>query len=158
MNIFYLDESPFRAARYHCDKHVLKMIIEYAQLMSTAHRILDPDLNHDDKYKATHINHPCAKWVRDNTANYSYVNALWLTLGEEYTWRYGKRHKTLVGKETQLSVFPTNLCRSSSITPLPQCMPEQYKQDDPVQAYRAYYRGEKSKFATWKNREAPKWF
>ena len=114
MNIFYLNEKADIAAKQHVDKHVVKMIIEYAQLMSTAHRMLDgkqwydktangrriarwehPEREKDAVlYKASHINHPSAIWARDSCANYEWLYSLWMNLCEEYTHRYGKVHLT----------------------------------------------------------------
>ena len=111
MNIFYLDPDPRTCAEMHCDKHCVKMIIEYAQLMSTAHRVIDgteyTDLTangrrikrwrlDDDResilYKASHINHPSAIWCRANYDNYVWLYRMWFYLCKEYTYRYGKVH------------------------------------------------------------------
>ena len=75
MNIFYLDEDPVLAAQMHCDKHVVKMILESAQLLSTAHLLIDGDELADERglYKATHKNHPSSKWVRDSSENYEWL-------------------------------------------------------------------------------------
>jgi len=92
MNIFFLDTDPKTAAQQHCDKHVVKMIIEYAQLLSTAHRILDGNLYLDKTangrnikrwrlddyresilYKASHINHPSAIWAREDLSHYQWL-------------------------------------------------------------------------------------
>jgi len=85
MNIFYLDKDPRICAENHCDKHCVKMILEYAQLLSTAHRVLDgdpnqelPDGRQDVLYKATHVNHPSAVWVRQNEANYKWLYKMWI--------------------------------------------------------------------------------
>lgn len=124
MNIFWLDNDPATNARYHCDKHIVKMIVEYAQLLSTAHRVLDGTalgLEHPytertvkvhllpeelvvwdeigwqytgPLYKATHINHPCAIWSRANRANYTTLVGLLDALCREYAHRYNKVHMT----------------------------------------------------------------
>ena len=72
MNIFYLDSDPYVAAKMHCDKHVVKMILESAQMLSTAHRVLDGDEYADERglYKMAHKNHPSTIWVRTSTDNY----------------------------------------------------------------------------------------
>ena len=114
MNIFYLHKDPDICATYHCDKHVLKMIIEYAQLLSTAHRLLDGvesrgssksgktqvrvwtlDYKRDTLiYKASHVNHPSNIWVRSSSEHYMWLWKLWHYLCVEYTNRYGKVHLT----------------------------------------------------------------
>jgi hypothetical protein len=175
MNIFYLDENPSIAAEYACDKHVVKMIVETAQLLSTAHRILDGEeyidassgrkikrwkmLNNfyeKELYKATHINHPCAVWVRDNQSTYDWTIAYFIALLDEYRIRYNKVHKT--SKIFDLvNYYPRNLQQGSFIAP-PQTMPDKYKSTDTVEAYRNFYIHEKSKFATWRHRTIPDWF
>ena len=94
MNIFYLDKDPVIAAQMHCDKHVVKMILESAQLMSTAHRFLDGDRYADKNglYKLTHKNHPTAIWVRKSKENYMWTWNLLDALLQEYTKRYNKHH------------------------------------------------------------------
>ena len=95
MNIFFLDEDSKMCAQAHCDKHVVKMILEYAQMMSTAHRVLDPPSELiEPMYKPTHKNHPAAVWVRESDANYKWLYDLWFWLAKEYWWRYDKMHKT----------------------------------------------------------------
>lgn len=156
MNIFYLDNNPEICAEYHCDKHVVKMILECAQLLSTAHRVLD---NSEDErlYKATHVNHPCSIWVRECDANYFWTYILLTYLCDEYTLRYNKIHKC----ETILEILeniPKNIPKGK-ITKRPICMPDEYKVDeDPIICYRAYYNGDKAKFAKWKLGNIPEWF
>jgi len=158
MNIFVLDKDPRKAARSHCDKHVVKMILETAQLLSGAHHVLDPEGDHSDLYKKTHINHPSAKWVRENSANYDWTYQLFLELLIEYTYRYGKIHKTsrLVNG---LYKSPPLISKTHTMTEFPQAMPDQYKvPGDAVQAYKNYYKGDKAKFAKWTKRKVPEWF
>ncbi len=151
MNIFVLDRNPKIAARYHCDKHVVKMILESTQLLSTAHHVLGDG----GPYRKTHTNHPCAVWVRNNWHHYIWVRDLLVSLLAEYTDRYGKRHKC---EDVLFQVFfpPTGMSASDPVDP-PQCMPDEYKGDDVVDAYRSYYIGDKSRFATWKT-SAPYWY
>ena len=74
MNIFYLDKNPKLAAKYHCDKHIVKMIIEYAQILSTVHHLYNsPNEILNKIYKKTHINHPCVKWAASNLENYNFL-------------------------------------------------------------------------------------
>ena len=128
MNIFYLHEDPVRSAQLHCDKHVVKMIIEYAQMLSTAHRMLDGTQYIDQSsgrrikrwrlanpymesflYKASHINHPSAVWVRENAIQYQYMYDMFVALCDEYTYRYGKVHMTDDKLREMLNVLPQNI-------------------------------------------------
>lgn len=156
MNIFYLHENPVTAARYHCDKHVVKMILEYAQLLSTAHHVLDGDDAPEGIYKCTHKNHPSAVWVRQSKENYMWLVDLFLNCIREYNDRYGKWHKTESIKQV-LSIPPANI-PDAEFTQPPQCMPDEYKCDDPVTAYRNYYIGDKASFAVWKYSAPPMWY
>ena len=161
MNIFYLHENPQICAQYHVDKHCVKMILETAQLLSTAHRELDGDANADalGMYKSTHKNHPSAVWVRSSHKHYQWAYELFASLCKEYTHRYGKVHKTEQKLLQALKDLPKNIPEVAWTQP-PQCMPDQYKQhpNRTVQAYRDYIVGEKSSFATkYTNREVPSW-
>lgn len=156
MNIFILDNNPMIAAQYHCNKHVLKMIVESAQLLSTAHHIHSLNPN-PQLYKQTHTNHPCAKWVRENNQNYQWTFQLFVELLKEYTFRYGKVHAC----SKLLSILdktPDNIQYSDSISAFVQCMPDEYKHIDPVKGYRNYYRNDKVRFAKWTKRNIPDWF
>lgn len=157
MNIFYLSRFPKEAAQMHVDKHVIKMILESAQLLSTAHRIVDGDTENSVLYRSTHKNHPCSKWCRESLANYYWLYELFCHLCDEYTYRYGKIHLTDSKLRNVLMTPPKNITRIG-LTPIVQAMPEQYKNADPVVAYRNYYIAEKNKFAVWTNREKPSWF
>lgn len=151
MNIFYLDSDIQKCAQAHCDKHVVKMILEYAQLLFTTAR----NGGIDKGYKITHINHPCAKWVRDSEHNFLYLVDLQSRLNDEYKLRYsGKDHKSylLVSNELEMPVLP----RKPFYEP-PKCVPDDLKHLDTISAYRAYYRGEKAYFCTWKANK-PEWF
>lgn len=157
MNIFYLDEDPQICAQAHCDKHVVKMVLEYAQLLSTCHRVMNPENAHVDLYKATHVNHPCNKWLRESALHYNWLKMMWRYLTVEYNLRYKKTHKSSwLG--VHLALPPESLVCGDWDDP-PQCMPDKYKQqDDVVKAYRDYYIGEKAYFAKWKNGNVPEWF
>lgn len=153
MNIFYLNTNVNRCAKAHCDKHVVKMILEYAQLLSTAHVELD---GVQVAYKATHKNHPCAVWVRQSSGNYTYLYHLFFALCEEYTYRYGRIHTTWTKHARALMQLPNHIPTGKFNTP-PQCMPEEYYHSDTVQAYRNYYRLGKTSILSYKRREEPKW-
>ena len=176
MNIFYLHEDPVQNAKWHIDKHIVKMPIEYAQLMSTAHRLLDGEMYlgktaigrnikrwrlHDERedilYKASHINHPSAIWVRESIENYFQMYKLYMAVLAEFTNRYGKIHGS--SKPSIALIRPPSNIPMVKGTQLPQCMPEICKvKNNPILAYRNYYIVEKNSFASWKNREIPEWF
>ena len=158
MNIFYLHPSPYTSARMQCDKHVVKMILETAQLLSTAHREIDGDDYADSNglYKRTHKNHPSAVWVRQSHYHYLWTFEHFRGLLDEYTKRYGKTHAS-----ARLLVALSRQPRNISVTPFvapPQCMPDAYKQSDTVRAYRAYYLADKAYMAKWAYSTTPAWF
>lgn len=159
MNLFILDRDPELAAQFHCNRHVVKMILETAQLLSTAHHVLDGDQAEKIGriYKKTHENHPCAVWVRESPDNYSWAHMLGMSLCAEYTHRYGKVHKTQ-DVLWNLAAIPHNI-PDVLFTEFPQCMPEEYKNQDTVAAYRNYYIGEKMPLLVdgYKNRDVPIW-
>ena len=158
MNIFYLDRDPVIAAQMSCDKHVVKMILESAQMLSTAHRVLDGDeyANETGMYKMSHKNHPSTIWVRSSFDNYVWLWEHMTALMREYTHRYGKHHAT-ERLLTPLSEYPQAIPVGDFTNP-PQCMPEVCKGEDTVLAYQNYYIIEKSGFARWTKREIPTWF
>lgn len=135
MNVFFLDRDPKPAAEAHCDKHCSKMIVEYAQLLSTAHVELDGE---QVAYKRTHTNHPSAVWVRQSSQHYAWVYKLMCELGKVYTARYGRTHKTIAEHTDTLAAFPENLPNNGWQDP-PQCMPDECKRDDAVLGYLTYY-------------------
>ena len=221
MNIFFLHQNPFVSAQYHCDKHVIKMITETAQMLSTAHRILDgkmileekfyvrkpktdksgniiikfqkrkikrwvlTDRREDILHLATHINHPCNKWVRGSYSNYEWTRLLLGGLLAEYDLRYSdpgdketiKSNFKKFSKARQIyrlnipanipDIFLENSMtidgRNDATIP-PLAMPDIYKEkeikhiDSIIRSYRRYYLFEKLKFATWRSpRKIPEW-
>jgi hypothetical protein len=175
VNIFYLDEDPRQCAEWMVDKHVVKMILETAQLLSTAHRILDGvesidtsgprkkkvyTLNDDRNtilYSATHINHPSAVWARSSVENYNWLVDHLFALDAEYTFRYDKQHATITKMGVEIASPPLNL-KEWDWTPMPSCMDPQYIiGEDPIANYRNYYKYGKASMHSWKKREAPEW-
>ncbi len=178
MNIFYLHDDPKTCAEMHCDRHVVKMIIEYAQLMSTAHRVLDGEEYIDTTsngrkikrwrmkdqewetglMKASHINHPSNIWTRSNNNNYIWLYYMWRALCLEYTHRYGKHHacEKYAGL---IQNIPKNIPLEYNKTEPPPAMPDYCKvPGNSIASYHKYYINEKVSFAKWKNREVPLWF
>ena len=176
MNIFYLDPDVTKCAEMHNDKHCVKMILEYAQLLSTTHRILDGVLsvgvslsgrkktsyviadNRDSVlYSATHVNHPSCVWVRQSDKNYDWLFALFQALMTEYTYRYGKVH-ACSKLEMYLARIPNNIPWSPFTEPTP-AMPDICKvKNDSISSYRNYYIMNKTHLANWKKRPIPEWY
>ena len=184
MNIFYLDREPKTCAEMHCDKHVVKMIIEYAQLLSTAHRLLDGTQDIEKRYvlgslparwrhikvwkhpseymdkglmRDSHVNHPSNIWVRESKENYMWLCQMWLWLMKEYTHRYGKHH-ACENRVEYLMNAPKNIPSKAFTDPTP-AMPEYCKvKNDSLSSYHKYYIQEKVRFAKWTAREMPTWY
>lgn len=152
MNIFFLDRHPSLCAEYHYDKHVVKMILESAQLLSTAHHLSDSV----GPYKVTHANHPSAIWARSSVNHYSWLYCLMLSLGREYQHRYGKVHKTIRDHGDTLWETPRAIKAQGWQDP-PQAMPEHCQNPDAVTAYRNYYATEKINLLSYTKRETPLW-
>ena len=155
MNIFVLDNDTKKCAVYHNDKHVVKMILEYAQLLCGAHHMTES--KYEIPYKLSHKNHPSAIWTRECIENYIWLCDLGLDLCEEYTYRYGKRHKSQDIIEWAL-IHKPSIKTNNDITPFALAMPDECKVGDAVESYRTYYMTEKRKIANWKNRETPEWY
>ena len=179
MNIFYLNHDVYKCAEMHNNKHTVKMILEYSQLLSTAHRFLDgtlvignsetgrkqkryvlSDSRESILYSATHINHPSAIWVRQSPENYIWLSNMLIALCEEYTHRYGKTHKVeRVGLcFVLLKNVPVNIGNKGWSEPTP-AMPDEVKiPGNSIASYQNYYINNKSHLANWKNREIPVWY
>lgn len=137
MNIFYLSRDPAEAARLQCDRHVVKMILETGQLLSTAHVELD---GVQVAYKGAFKNHPSAIWVRSSANAYIWTWHHLKALGREYERRYQKVHRTIGEHLEALCGLPRAL--ENDVTPFvdpPQCMPDECKRDDAVLGYQVYY-------------------
>lgn len=149
MNIFVVDRDPVQAAKDLCDKHVVKMILETAQMLCTTHKGGAP-------YKPSHMKHPCTIWASVSMDNYEWLLSHGFALCEEYARRYGKRHKT----QDVLEWLDANRPQIPRIglTPFAQAMPDEFKHHDAVEAYRNYYIGAKSKIAVWNHSTKPSWW
>ena len=159
MNIFYFYDCPVLSAQAQPDKMLVKMPLETAQMLCTAHRELDGDKYADEVglYKRAYWNHPCTVWARESSANYFWLYKHFLALGKEYTFRYGKTHNSVDKLARALFKQPDNIKRIG-MTPLAQAMPDKYKNDDPIKAYRDYCINEKH-YAKWeKGRAIPNWW
>ena len=157
MNIFYLSENPRICALYHCDKHVVKMILESAQMLCTARH----EAGLWAPYKSSFKNHPCTLWVRESLANYYWLCKLAFALVEEHQFRFNpkKPHKSLeVLTYCYEEPFYSHVFPSSGLTEPAQAMPGEYRDPNPIKAYRAYYMGPKRDIAKWRKRPVPNWF
>lgn len=145
MNIFYLDRDPYKAASHFYDKHKVKMILESAQMLCTAHHVYgNPD---DVPYRQAHLNHPSTIWARQSRPNYYWLYEHMIALGQEYTKRYGKIHMTIDKCRFALSFCPDGIT-SEQFTEPPQCMPGEYKVPGcSITAYWNYYEQDKYKVA-----------
>lgn len=173
MNIFVVDRDPIESARSLLDKHVVKMPLESAQMLSTNQRVLDgriitteknrkkhvfDDFREDLLYKATMINHPCTVWSRQTLGNHKWLCIHGIELCIEYTRRYGRTHACQKLIQWCYDNPPRNINQSDKVTPFAQAMPEKYRDSDAVIAYRNYYIHEKFRIATWKSSKIPSWF
>lgn len=155
MNIFVLDKDPVIAAQMQCDKHVVKMILETAQLLCSVFP------NGEAPYKRTHYNHPCAVWARESWANYYWLYKHGIALCNEYTYRYNKLHKStdiIIWCWENIKFEYFNRVDEHDPVSFIKCMPDEYKVDDIVQSYRNYYKGAKKDIAKWTKRDIPEWF
>ena len=152
MNIFAVDKDPKISAQQLCDKHVVKMILESAQMLCSAYP------NGDAPYKRAFYNHPCTIWARESQENYEWLLTHAYAMCQEYTRRYGKVHKSIDAIEWCGKNYIKLRLPQKGLTKFAQAMPEQYKNKSSITAYRSYYNGEKAGFATWKTRKSPEWF
>jgi len=163
MNIFYIHENPVIAAKAMTNKHVVKMILESAQLLCTAHRVLDgvqiivksknghnlKKWQHNNKYydellyKSTHVNHPSAIWVRESSKNYNWLYQHFIALGNEYKNRYGKTHKSIAELRFLLASPPKNIPHIDKTPVRVAITNTEWHKKTPVESYRTYYLNEK---------------
>ena len=186
MNVFVLDDDPIVAAQLQCDKHVVKMIVESAQMLSTIHRMLDGtkekrpsksgkrmvdyyrlnDEREDVLYKAVHFKHPCTVWTGESCCNYSWHYEHFIALCDEYTYRYEKIHSTDTKLRNVLKQLPQNINRSGGMTPFklamksnPECVVHGLGGTDAVKSYQNFYQTKQKRFKMeWTKRQIPEWF
>lgn len=159
MNIFILDENPITAARYHCDKHVVKMVLETAQMLSTYCHIKGHQV--EGMYKRTHENHPCVKWLLESPANVDWLVDLGVGLRQEYFIRYGRIHKSskLISNIGYLTWEGAHWQNHTPFTIAAPTEIKMYAQEHgAVQAYRVYIAAAKRAFAKWKDEDPPYWW
>lgn len=153
MNIFILDKNPEKCAKYHVDRHVVKMPLETAQLLCTALKLNGCE---NVPYKQTHINHPCSVWARKTRNNFKYLAELGLELCKEYTFRYERQHgcKEIIEQCLENKLFIPD----GELTDFALAMPDEYRSNCAISSYRKYYINDKKHIAKWKNRTVPEWF
>jgi hypothetical protein len=174
MNLFFLDIDPKKCAEYHCDKHVVKMILELVQMLYTAHNVLKTQDLPDDSYRSFSAKHPTCIWIRQNAVNYNYATTVAKHLCEEYTYRYNRIHTC----EKHVDWLKANLPTFNKIetytpqtilsynkkfqdlghTPVPLAMYDDVKYPDTFKSYRFYYIVHKREFARWTSRQQPWWY
>ena len=137
-------------------QHVVKMPLETAQLLCTAHHVLDGDDAPAGLYKSTHVNHPCARWVRQARGNYLWTYRLFGFLAEEYAHRFGRIHKSWADLKDLLATPPQKIWQGRR-TPFVQAMPEMYRHNNPHVAYKRYYLNEKAHLLVYTARVVPGW-
>ena len=153
MNLFFVNKDPVVAAFDLVDKHVVKMILECCQMMSTAARRNGYESEHI--YKDAHVNHPMTKWVGDSKEHYAWCWEHAIALSSEYRVRYGKTHKSS-RLLPRLTVAMAKVPSNGWVDP-PLCMPDEYKIGDYVESYREYYRKGKAHIHTWTRKQIPAW-
>ena len=157
MNIFFLDETPYKSAQYLCDKHVPKMLLESCQMLSTAIQNYTDRI--EELYKPSYPNHPMTKWVGFNRDCFRWALENADIINQEYSKRFKKIHKSsriinIIYDNNYLNDIPDGFFKEP-----PQCMPDEYRDKDYVTAYRRYYNTDKKYFAKWeKGRKQPEWW
>ena len=165
MNIFILDRDPETSARYHVDTHVVKMPLETAQMLCTVVSIwCETDkisVPVQIPYKPTHKNHPCTIWAAESYANFRELIKIGRALCKEYTHRYNKVHacEKVIDDIAHIAEWCVEgdfkLQTRFTVTPFAQAMPDEFKNNNPVKAYRNYYKGAKSHLFKWTKRRQP---
>jgi len=173
MNIFFLDSDPEKSAEYHCDKHVVKMLLEIVQLLFTAHHLLGTSKELLAYKPISNIKHPMCLWILNSENNYKYAGLLGISLSKEYTYRYKKIHSCDKHIKWLINNVPNNfqvlqieysdktvLSKNniSNLTRIPLCMPEDSMNGNTIESYRKYYLIHKVHFAKWTSRNIPYWF
>jgi hypothetical protein len=172
MNLFFLNIDPKKCAQEHCDKHVVKMVLEIVQMLYTAHH-LNGTILPKFAYKISHVKHPTSIWIRSCVENWNYAISVAKYLSEEYTYRYNKIHSCQKHIEWLIlntpkfikGTFKINQSfsydkdfESMGMTPVPLAMPDECKLNGTIESYRNYYIMKKRSFAIWTSRTIPRWY
>ena len=163
MNIFFLHKFPSKAAQYLCDKHIPKMLLESAQMLSTAVRKYEKETDTtplaEPIYKSAYPNHPMTIWVSETLGNFTWALYNAFCINKEYEYRFKKNHKSYKVIKNIIDFELMAHIPEGDFTKPPQCMPDEYRDKDYVTAYRKYYNTDKKYFAKWeKGRSCPEWW
>lgn len=154
MNIFILDNDRDKSIKYLPDKHVVKMPLESTQLLCGAYHILGQADTQQYLYKPTHLKHPCSLWVMESVDNWEWLREYTIKLGEEYSYRYGKQHKSVELAKT----LSTPSYESKGLTEFAKCVPIEFRELSVVEAYRQYFIEQKQHLKTYTKRNIPEWW
>lgn len=169
MNIFVLSTNPDKAAKYHCDKHVVKMTLESTQMLAAAAIANEapearlPKNKAGKPYRATHTRHPCTLWAGRSRDNYLWLHQLLVGLCSEYRERYGKIHScesTLAASYRCAKYIPSGSLEPFAIAISQDSGCRQIAGFDKLSAvakYRTYYLVDKAYFAKWRTK-VPAWY
>ncbi len=163
MNIFYVDKCPITAAQIQCDKHVVKMTLESAQMLSTVHHLAGSSEDVlSNIYKPTHAKHPSTLWAYESAANYDWLCLHGMALAHEWSYRFHRADNSHHASKRVIwyCMFNRPNLRGDTLTPMPQCMPDEYKAECSVEAYRHFYNVDKRYNMTceWTRRQEPDWW
>jgi hypothetical protein len=160
MNMFILDNCPFKAAQLNCDTHTSKIILEIAQMLCIPFHLNGIQ---NVPYKMCHKNHPVSKWVRESYENFTWTVRHAHGLHFEKAARTSKGHKSIdVVKwaasnmdlislpRTGLTKFAIAINENSLCRKYPS-----FDESDPVKCYQLYYKYDKKDIAKWTKREVP---
>lgn len=155
MNLFIVDYDINKCIQSLPDKHIVKMPVESTQLLCAAYYILDQANGLEGKiYKPSHLKHPCALWAAESSLNWDWLKEYTIKLGEEYTFRYGKSHKSVeLAKHLTKPIF-----NKTEMTAFVKCVPEEFRELDVVEAYRQYFIYYKQHIKRYTGRDIPSWF
>ena len=163
VNFFYLDKDVEKTAKYYCDKHVVKIPIEIAQILSKIHHILKTKIDYQKIYQNSKVVSETLGpyvWSLSSLENYIWTCNLGLELIKEYKHRFNKTyHKT----EEVLQYLLDNLppIEKRGITPFIMTNKYdmfQYISKDPVKNARYNYAEMKCVDDKWTKRKKPNWF
>lgn len=161
MNVFYLDTDIKKCAEYHCDRHVVKMIVEYTQILNTSLFNLGVDKS-QLFYRPTHMNHPSVRWASESCDNWIWLHILTQNLNDEYKFRYDHTNNHLSFEKlinSNLITLAKNIktWKSKTFTKVSQAMNSDCYDEDSLIAYRKYYNTHKKHLHKWTKREVPYW-
>src|ERR1700744_5095204 len=155
MNIFAVDSDPVLCAQALDDKRLLKMILETAQILSSA--LSNLGYWKSNLYRPTHVNHPCVQWAGASRRNFDWLVLYGIALGQEYKHRFGRFHRSVSVVMNASERFKDCPLDALSMTPFPNCTG--WKGRSVQDAYRAYLSVDKwTETSRWTKRSKPEWY